>query len=61
MNIDNHIFKNLQELSDVMRSLGSRPPVAILSEMIDRGDSDRNGKVNFILIKFTVFNIDNIE
>ena len=49
MKIDYQIFKQFQELSDVMRSLGSRPPVAILSEMIDRGDSDRNGKVNFIL------------
>ena len=32
-----------------MKSLGCRPPISILSEMIDKGDSDRNGNVYIIM------------
>ena len=34
-----------QELATVMSSLGSAPPWAVLQSMIDKADSDRNGKV----------------
>ena len=34
-----------QELGTVMSQLGSAPPWAVLQNMIDKADSDRNGKV----------------
>ena len=37
-----------QELGTVMSQLGSAPPWAVLQNMIDKADSDRNGKVNQI-------------
>ena len=36
----------LQKLSKVMTSLGGCPPWAVLQDMIDAADSDRNGKVS---------------
>ena len=38
-----------------MKSLGSRPPISILSEMIDKADSDRNGKVQSIMFVSNTF------
>ena len=34
-----------QKLSAVMKSLGGCPPWAVLHDMIDAADSDRNGEV----------------
>ena len=34
-----------KELANVMTSLGACPPWAVLENMIDAADSDRNGKV----------------
>ena len=48
MNIRNYASNVIsQKLSAVMRSLGGCPPWAVLHDMIDAADSDRNGEVNF--------------
>ena len=43
-NLDVKLF-SFQELGTVMSQLGSAPPWAVLQNMIDNADSDRNGKV----------------
>ena len=41
-----NVSNTLQKLSKVMTSLGGCPPWAVLQDMIDAADSDRNGKVS---------------
>ena len=42
--LNEHLL-SFQELGTVMSQLGSAPPWAVLQNMIDKADSDRNGKV----------------